>query len=81
MLHAKYSSRAQGREDKMMSVYDHMERGYSLLGATAVEDKLQDGVRETLVNLGLAGISVWILTGDKKETAINIRSGSRLWQS
>ena len=33
---------------------------------------LQDGVRETLVNLGLAGISVWILTGDKKETAINI---------
>ena len=62
----------------MMTVYDHMERGYSLLGATAVEDKLQDGVRETLVNLGLAGISVWILTGDKKETAINIRSGTRL---
>ena len=57
----------------MMAVYDHMERGYSLLGATAVEDKLQDGVRDTLVNLGLAGISVWILTGDKKETAINIR--------
>ena len=49
-----------------------MERGYNLLGATAVEDKLQDGVKETLVNLGLAGISVWILTGDKKETAINI---------
>ena len=59
----------------MMAVYDHMERGYSLLGATAVEDKLQDGVRETLVSLGEAGISVWILTGDKKETAINIRSG------
>ena len=57
----------------MMAVYDHMERGYNLLGATAVEDKLQDGVRDTLVNLGLAGISVWILTGDKKETAINIR--------
>ena len=81
-----------------MAVYDQMERGYTLLGATAVEDKLQvklfitimradlvycmiptlhylslqDGVRETLVNLGLAGISVWILTGDKKETAINI---------
>ena len=57
----------------MMAVYDHMEQSYSLLGATAVEDKLQDGVRDTLVNLGLAGISVWILTGDKKETAINIR--------
>ena len=70
----------------MMAVYDHMERGYSLLGATAVEDKLQDGVRETLVSLGEAGISVWILTGDKKETAINIRSvqsnvksGHRKW--
>ena len=61
-----------GREEKIMAVYDQMERGYMLLGATAVEDKLQDGVKETLVNLGLAGISVWILTGDKKETAINI---------
>ena len=60
----------------MMAVYDHMERGYSLLGATAVEDKLQDGVRDTLVNLGLAGISVWILTGDKKETAVSISLAS-----
>ena len=34
----------------MMAVYDHMEQSYSLLGATAVEDKLQDGVRDTLVN-------------------------------
>ena len=49
-----------------------IERDYTLLGATAVEDKLQDSVKETLVNLGIAGISVWILTGDKKETAINI---------
>ena len=61
-----------GREEKIMAVYDQMERGYTLLGATAVEDKLQHGVKETLINLGLAGISVWILTGDKKETAINI---------
>ena len=49
-----------------------MERDLSLLGATAVEDKLQDGVKETLVNLGRAGISVWMITGDKKETATNI---------
>ena len=34
----------------MMAVYDHMEQSYSLLGATAVEDKLQDGLRDTLVN-------------------------------
>ena len=49
-----------------------MERDLSLLGATAVEDKLQDGVKETLVSLGQAGISVWMITGDKKETATNI---------
>ena len=58
-----------------------MERGYNLLGATAVEDKLEEGVRETLVNLGLAGISVWILTGDKKETAINLGHSAGLLTS
>jgi phospholipid-translocating ATPase len=39
-----------------------------------VELCLQEGVKETLVSLGKAGIKVWILTGDKKETAINISS-------
>ena len=41
-------------------------------GAIGVEDKLQEDVKGTLVSLGDAGIKVWILTGDKKETAINI---------
>eukprot|EP00092_Neocalanus_flemingeri_P006019 GFUD01006485.1.p1 GENE.GFUD01006485.1~~GFUD01006485.1.p1 ORF type:complete len:1188 (+),score=195.19 GFUD01006485.1:192-3755(+) len=62
----------EGRDEKIRQVYEMIERDYVLLGATAVEDKLQDGVKDTLVNLGIAGISVWILTGDKKETAINI---------
>ncbi|CAH1637369.1 unnamed protein product [Spodoptera littoralis] len=39
---------------------------------TAIEDKLQDGVPETIANLSMAGIKVWVLTGDKQETAINI---------
>lgn len=43
-----------------------------LLGVTAIEDKLQDGVPETIHGLRKAGISVWVLTGDKLETAINI---------
>ncbi|MEJ1278697.1 hypothetical protein NN561_009619 [Cricetulus griseus] len=43
-----------------------------LLGATAVEDKLQEGVIETITTLSLANIKIWILTGDKQETAINI---------
>ena len=43
-----------------------------LLGATAVEDALQDNVRDTLESLRKAGIKVWVLTGDKVETALNI---------
>ena len=41
-------------------------------GATAIEDKLQDGVPRTIANLRSAGIKIWVLTGDKQETAINI---------
>lgn len=43
-----------------------------LLGATAVEDALQDHVKDTLESLRYAGIAVWVLTGDKIETALNI---------
>lgn len=43
-----------------------------LLGATAVEDALQDNVKDTLESLRCAGIMVWVLTGDKIETALNI---------
>ncbi len=39
---------------------------------TAIEDKLQDGVAQTIANLEMAGIKIWVLTGDKQETAINI---------
>ena len=49
-----------------------MERDLRLLGATAIEDRLQDGVPETIADLKLAGIKVWVATGDKLETAIGI---------
>ena len=62
----------EGREEAIQSVFADIEKGFNLLGATAVEDKLQEGVRDTLVAMADAGVSVWILTGDKKETAINI---------
>lgn len=45
---------------------------FQLLGATAIEDKLQDGVPETISRLSKADIKIWVLTGDKKETAENI---------
>lgn len=49
-----------------------------LLGATAIEDRLQAGVPETIATLMRADIKIWVLTGDKQETAINIgeRTGS-----
>lgn len=43
-----------------------------LVGVTAIEDKLQDGVPQTIANLQNAGIKIWVLTGDKQETAVNI---------
>ncbi|XP_055524326.1 phospholipid-transporting ATPase IF isoform X2 [Wyeomyia smithii] len=49
-----------------------IEMGLELLGATAVEDALQDDVRDTLESLRKAGVKVWVLTGDKVETALNI---------
>lgn len=51
---------------------DYIEGDLELLGATAVEDKLQVGVPETLLDLQRAGIKIWMLTGDKLETAQNI---------
>jgi phospholipid-translocating ATPase len=47
-----------------------LERDFRLLGATAIEDRLQDGVPETIADLKKAGIKIWVATGDKMETAI-----------
>lgn len=55
-----------------------MERDLILIGATAIEDRLQDGVPETIDTLLRAGINFWLLTGDKQETAINIGFSCKL---
>ncbi|KAJ1665757.1 phospholipid transporting ATPase [Coemansia sp. RSA 1646] len=60
------------RETMVEEVCDRIERNLQLAGGTAIEDKLQDGVPETIAQLSLAGIKLWVLTGDKTETAINI---------
>lgn len=62
----------EDREDKLEVVSDAIERDLTLLGGTAIEDKLQDGVPDSIALLGNAGIKLWVLTGDKVETAINI---------
>ncbi|XP_078483950.1 phospholipid-transporting ATPase ID [Ciona intestinalis] len=70
--HFKASTALEDREDKLSAVYEEIERDLDLLGATAIEDKLQDGVPETIANLSKANIKIWVLTGDKQETAVNI---------
>ena len=53
-------------------VYCSMEKDFQLIGVTGIEDKLQDEVVQTIQDLKTAKIKVWMLTGDKKETAINL---------
>lgn len=60
------------REEKLENVAELIEQDLLLIGGTAIEDRLQDGVPHTIALLGQAGIKLWVLTGDKVETAINI---------
>ncbi|KAH9136730.1 hypothetical protein LEN26_006021 [Aphanomyces euteiches] len=55
-----------------------LEVGMDVIGATAIEDKLQVGVPHTIFSLAKAGIKIWVLTGDKEETAVNIGHACRL---
>jgi phospholipid-translocating ATPase len=70
--HELAAAAIQDREDKLEAVADSIERELTLLGGTAIEDRLQEGVPDTIALLAEAGIKLWVLTGDKVETAINI---------
>ncbi|XP_026185679.1 phospholipid-transporting ATPase IG isoform X2 [Mastacembelus armatus] len=70
----------QDREEKLMAVYNQVETGMSLIGATAVEDRLQEEAAETMEALQAAGMKVWVLTGDKMETAKSTCYACRLFQ-
>ncbi len=66
------------KQEEIDKAAELVERDLTLLGATAIEDKLQEGVPETIAQLLEANIHVWVLTGDKQETAINIGHAARL---
>ncbi|XP_041375249.1 probable phospholipid-transporting ATPase IIB isoform X2 [Gigantopelta aegis] len=68
----------QDRSAKVQTIVESLERDMELLCVTGVEDKLQDGVRPTLELLRNAGIKIWMLTGDKLETATCIAKSSKL---
>ncbi|KAL9268042.1 Phospholipid-transporting ATPase 3-like protein [Drosera capensis] len=65
-------SALRDREKKLDEVAELIEQDLILIGATAIEDKLQEGVPDCIETLSRAGIKIWVLTGDKMETAINI---------
>ncbi|KAF5692515.1 ATPase [Fusarium globosum] len=66
------------RQQRIEDAGDMIEQSFDLVGATAIEDKLQKGVPETIERLRKANIKVWMLTGDKRETAINIAHSARI---
>lgn len=72
IMYKEASSSLIDREWKVAEVCQQLEHNLELLGATAIEDRLQDGVPETIETLRKAGINFWMLTGDKQNTAIQI---------
>uniref|UniRef100_A0A8C3LAJ9 Phospholipid-transporting ATPase n=1 Tax=Chrysolophus pictus TaxID=9089 RepID=A0A8C3LAJ9_CHRPC len=66
------------RDELLMETAQHLETKLTLLGATGIEDRLQDGVPDTIAALREAGIQIWVLTGDKQETAVNIAYSCKL---
>lgn len=68
-------------ETLLQEVYATIEKDLELLGVTAIEDRLQEGVPETIRDLRQAGLAVWILTGDKLQTALEIGKLANLIKS
>jgi len=66
------------RQEKIEKAGDLIEVDLEVSGATAIEDKLQEGVPDAIDKLRRANIKLWMLTGDKRETAVNIGHSCRL---
>uniref|UniRef100_A0A8C9TX72 Phospholipid-transporting ATPase n=1 Tax=Scleropages formosus TaxID=113540 RepID=A0A8C9TX72_SCLFO len=77
-VYSQTSTVLKDRPQKLEECYEQIEKNLLLLGATAIEDRLQTGVPETIATLMKAQIRIWVLTGDKQETAINIGYSCRL---
>uniref|UniRef100_A0A5F8GQN8 Phospholipid-transporting ATPase n=1 Tax=Monodelphis domestica TaxID=13616 RepID=A0A5F8GQN8_MONDO len=66
------------QDELLMETAQHLETQLTLLGATGIEDRLQEGVPDTITALREAGVQIWVLTGDKQETAVNIAHSCKL---
>ncbi|PKA61830.1 Phospholipid-transporting ATPase 1 [Apostasia shenzhenica] len=74
----KASTALYGRGSLLKALATNIESNLEILGASGIEDKLQQGVPEAIQSLRQAGIKVWVLTGDKQETAISIGYSCKL---
>ncbi|XP_057455531.1 phospholipid-transporting ATPase 2 [Lotus japonicus] len=72
LMFKEASSTLVDREWRVAEACQRLEHDFEILGVTAIEDRLQDGVPETIETLRKAGINFWMLTGDKQNTAIQI---------
>lgn len=79
--HQECEMSTDSRDKRIRESFGLLERSLTLIGATGIEDRLQEDVPETIAGLLSAGIIVWVLTGDKAETAINIAYSAKLFNS
>lgn len=77
-VHFLAETSIDNREELLLESATRLETNLCLLGATGIEDRLQDGVPDAIEALRMAGIKVWVLTGDKQETAVNIGYSCKL---
>ncbi|KAI9140986.1 hypothetical protein BKA69DRAFT_1076577 [Paraphysoderma sedebokerense] len=79
-IYDRASTTLVNRGEELDKAAELIEQNMVLLGCTAIEDKLQDGVPDTIYELQRANIKIWVLTGDRQETAINIGYSCKLLQ-
>ncbi|KAJ3022211.1 hypothetical protein HKX48_006733 [Thoreauomyces humboldtii] len=77
-VYEKAATTINNRMDLLDKAAELIEKDLFLLGATAIEDRLQDGVPDAIHTLAQANIKLWVLTGDRQETAINIGYSCKL---
>ena len=74
-----YAQSSTYQKDKLLdALAESTEQDLNLLGITGIEDQLQDNVGDVLKDFNIAGIKIWVLTGDKKETAKSIAHSCKL---
>ena len=78
--YVKTKTNANHTEEEINKLYDELENNFKLIGSTAIEDELQDNVDEIINCMMQTGMKVWMLTGDKLDTAKNIAYSCKLFQ-